>query len=422
TSSTTELWRYWYRRCTQSHETCRAFTPARLIEILAPEGGPQVNLQWRVVLQSDIGHVPYVTLSHCWGSSRHISLTEKTYAKLQSRTWEFSNLPKTYQDSLVVAQALGFKYIWIDSLCIIQDNEEDWLSQSALMERVYQNSACNIAATWADDSQKGCFSKRDPAISSLATITTCKTADGRPIEFQLGDVELTEREFDEAPLNSRAWVLQERYLSRRQISFAKSQVYWECHELRALEQFPARLSGEMYIGGNPYTVLTKPTFHPEAVMDEGDIRQEWSDVVDTYSGMKLTKLSDRAIALSGVAGYARSLNNDEYLAGLLRKSLEQQLCWYAEWGYLLPPSGEYRAPSWSWLSIASKVSCDDFYNFQLTSQLTWGKSCAEVIHASVHSRHPSKLHSFVSGELVLRGILLSCSGSRSDDLSWQFRF
>ncbi|KAK4208373.1 heterokaryon incompatibility protein-domain-containing protein [Rhypophila decipiens] len=426
TSSTTELWRYWYRRCTQSHETCRAiqralpqFTPARLIEILAPEGGSQANLKWRVVQQSNIGHVPYVTLSHCWGTSRHISLTEKMYDRLQSRTWDFSNLPKTYQDSLVVAQALGFKYIWIDSLCIIQDNEEDWLSQSALMERVYQNSACNIAATWADDSQKGCFNKRDPAISSLATVTARETADGRPIEFQLGDMKVTEREIDEAPLNSRGWVLQERYLSRRQISFGRTQVYWECHELMASEQFPARLPANMYPDHDPHPDLTKPGFQAEVDMEEEDIRQGWSDLVDAYSGMKLTKLSDRAIALSGVAGYARSLNNDEYLAGLWRKSLEQQLCWYANWGYLLPSSGEYRAPSWSWLSVESKVSSDDFYN---KVQSRWKKSCVEVIHASIHSRHPSRLHSFVSGELVLRGILLSGSGSRSDDSSWQFRF
>lgn len=100
----------------------------------------------------------YVTLSHCWGSYMPLRLLKNNISSLKQGI-RFS---QTFQDAMVVAQRLGVRYIWIDSLCIIQDSEEIWLEQSALMGQIYSNSFCNIAAAHASDSRQGCFIDRNP--------------------------------------------------------------------------------------------------------------------------------------------------------------------------------------------------------------------------------------------------------------------
>ncbi len=131
-------------------------------------------------------------------------------------------LPKTYQDALRITSLLGFRYIWIDSLCIIQDDIEDWRTQSGKMNQIYRTASCNIAASWAADGGDGCFSTRDPTTSSQ-TITLTHPGSHEPEEYQMSvSREANYRaEITQAALNTRAWVVQERYLARKQLSFAR---------------------------------------------------------------------------------------------------------------------------------------------------------------------------------------------------------
>src|SRR5256885_7715423 len=89
---------------------------------------------------------PYATLSHCWGG------LDIFHLKKWNRDSLFENIPmdklcNTFNDAIKVTRALGLSYLWIDSLCIVQDDNDDWRRESALMSDVFTNSVVNIAAT-----------------------------------------------------------------------------------------------------------------------------------------------------------------------------------------------------------------------------------------------------------------------------------
>jgi hypothetical protein len=106
-----------------------------------------------------IGIHDYVTLSHCWGTVETLKLMKSNVQALSS-TIPLHSLCKTFQDAVLVTSLLGYKYLWIDSMCIIQDNEDDWRKESALMSEVYSNAVVNLAATDAKDGSVGLFHQR----------------------------------------------------------------------------------------------------------------------------------------------------------------------------------------------------------------------------------------------------------------------
>jgi hypothetical protein len=172
----------------------------------------------------------YVALSHCWGTLLK-EQTDKwcttTSNEKDRRTQGFliTELPQTFQDAISVTRELGQQYLWIDSLCIIQGKGGDWATEATKMEAVFKNAYCTIAATSAEDSTKGFLDRPEEKRlqyvmvpnSSLGKVYICTSIDD---DFD-GDV-------IKGVLNTRAWVLQERALSRRTIHFTKRQTYWEC--------------------------------------------------------------------------------------------------------------------------------------------------------------------------------------------------
>jgi hypothetical protein len=147
-----------------------------------------------------------------------------------------STLPKTFQDAIELSRQLGVRYLWIDSLCIIQegDKHEDWTRESSMMGSVYQNGYCNIAATAASDGTAGCFRPRDPLLAQPCIVEFEKGLKKFGLKKGVYDLipqRLWEEGLSEAPLLKRAWVVQERVLARRVLHFARNQLFWECKEL-----------------------------------------------------------------------------------------------------------------------------------------------------------------------------------------------
>ena len=137
---------------------------------------------------------------------------------------------------------LHLRYLWIDSLCILQDNEQDWNREWSRMQTVYTNSICNIAATGAVDSSDGCFFTRDP--STILPCTQVGAWDGLPLQrYLITDVFTWEANVSNAPLLKRAWIVQERILAPRILHFGTHQIFWECNELAACESLPNGLRG-----------------------------------------------------------------------------------------------------------------------------------------------------------------------------------
>ncbi|PQE28270.1 tol protein [Rutstroemia sp. NJR-2017a WRK4] len=178
----------------------------------------------------------YITLSHCWGnvdpSVKDKYCTYLCNVKDRFQGIDFDDLPKTFQNAVTVTQELGIRFLWIDSMCIIQphkgcskrgcDSSYDWSWEGKIMERYYGRSYCTIAATSTSDSTQGFLNPRPIRRhvtlnqSSESQLYICKN-----INNFRNDVE-------DGPLNQRGWVLQERALSCRTIHFTENQIYWEC--------------------------------------------------------------------------------------------------------------------------------------------------------------------------------------------------
>jgi hypothetical protein len=231
-----KLWNHWFQICSEFHENCRAlnnelppFLPERLVEILTEDNGH--FFIGRLVSRADIRNVQYLILSHCWSSSAHASL-KSSNKSARLKLGSYSELPKWFQVAFFVTFSQGFRFNGIDSLCIIQEDPVDWNSQASMMGTIYKNFCCNIAATWAANSNSGCFTKITPTVFAL------DLGLGKSTDCQVQRGTLYYDDLSHAPLNTRGWVVQERFLTRKQLSLAKTQVYWECRELVAPEQYP----------------------------------------------------------------------------------------------------------------------------------------------------------------------------------------
>jgi hypothetical protein len=200
--------------------------PTRLLYVGNPNSSDYKPDVLTLVSGRQIGAGKYIALSHCWGKLKpnEVPLYCTTRENIGDRQVGFSiaNLPLTFRDAVKLARCLEVQYLWIDSLCIIQGKDGDWEQESKRMEDVYTSAYCTVAATSAVDSNAG-FLERN--ISSEYVYV--QDDSGRPV-YVCTDMADFDKEVEEAPLNTRAWVMQERLLSRRTIHFGASQTYWEC--------------------------------------------------------------------------------------------------------------------------------------------------------------------------------------------------
>jgi hypothetical protein len=171
--------------------------------------------------------VKYTALSHRWGNDppkkedpRYCTTYDNLSARLNG--FSLSKLPETFQDAVRVTRELGIRYLWIDSLCIIQWNADDWKREAGRMEDVFASAYCTIAATSAVDSNAGFLARNRSTeyvrVQDAAGNKVC-------ICTHMDDFE---NDVEQAGLNKRAWVMQERVLSKRTIYFSANQTYWEC--------------------------------------------------------------------------------------------------------------------------------------------------------------------------------------------------
>lgn len=218
------LLKEWIRVCNLTHETCRrlntdkpgeklvAAMPTRLVDL----GNPL-----RLVESGGIKPSPYVALSHCWGKTETLCTTTKSITEFME-SMDLNSLPETFRNAIQVTRGIGIRYLWIDSLCIIQDDLDDWEYESAQMEQVFSLAYCTIGASSSRSSVQGFFPNRGPRscvqleIPGVGRLYVCHNIDNFNLDVDLGE------------LNSRGWVLQERALSRRTIFYTTTQVYWEC--------------------------------------------------------------------------------------------------------------------------------------------------------------------------------------------------
>lgn len=353
--------RGWLSECTKSHTKCRIQRidgnefrgPLRLLELKEDS----------IVLRENAEDVEYACLSHCWGENPvdTIKTTEQTLESFKEGITE-SNLPANFRDAIDVCRALDVKYLWIDSLCIIQDQKDnrDWNDEAAKMAEIYENAHVTIATTRSANAHGGCYSKRHPKhlaepVPGYEGVFASVEPPGMPVEFKRSDIPLN------LPLLERGWVYQEMRLSRRVLHFCDEQVVWICETSRRSESKCHDGTIDHYFKAEkaysyehmPYGI---PSSNPKLL---------WYRWVHEYSRLQLTcPNKDRMAALAGLAKRMQNFHNmGRYLSGIWETSLIFDLGWFTE---LRPNtnSEEISAndlvtaptyPSWSWASVKTPI-------------------------------------------------------------------
>ena len=351
--------------------------PRRVLDV-GNEGSTTIRL---VEARANAQHGHYATLSHCWGQGKVTKLTLATIDTFLLGV-KVSELPMLYQDVITACRQLEIQYLWIDSLCIIQDHEVDWTHEISLMGEMYSNAVCNIEAAYALDDSSRLFMPRNQTRIKPFPVTLEWHEDG-PLPFFLIDLSVQHQmEMSEAPLLKRAWVLQEQLLAKRSIIYGKSQVHWICHTLEASEMFPKAVpdlregSAKLHHSLAPLPIQCLKSmvaskdpiyFHHPLYNSSPNVSPmerfwlSWRSIVLDYTRRSLTFEKDRLAAIAGVASMIQSKTNMQYVAGMWnsRFFIEYELCWQVSKRADLPqpfrPSA-YRAPSWSWASVEGAIS------------------------------------------------------------------
>ena len=376
----------WYTTCVESHPKCqrsRVPLPARVLDLA------QLSSSGLIFLYLSAGEVePYATLSYCWGDGLPLKTTTTNLSQ-HCRGIQLQSLPRTLCDGVRVASFLGLQYLWIDALCILQDDVSDWAVQASLMTEIYEGSSLNISALSAKNCDSGFLMERAETLSRVGTYRYPANS------MDCGDVfvgrTLPSKNIDDELLCTRGWAFQERLVSIASLHYTSRGILWECVSEITSETGLAAV-------GSVQTGQWKDgwaDFKPKATTVVGDqviaslflphdnrawaLFHRWHTFVSTYSRRKLTRSQDR---LPAVAGIARSIATNcgwQYLAGLWRENILSDMFWSrAEKEESLLPSDHYRAPSWSWASIDGEIHYTGWYIQNTDPRLDLDISTCEV--------------------------------------------
>ncbi|PMD34225.1 HET-domain-containing protein [Hyaloscypha variabilis F] len=410
--------RKWLETCLEKHPECIGINaqkgslklPARLLQIGSPT--PEKICLWIVPAEEKSKPVQYMTLSHCWGTFPILTLTETTREQMLEGIL-ITALPKTFRDAVFIANQIGVKFLWIDSLCIMQDSLSDWEQEASLMADVYRGSLCNIAATGSSHANEGCLYERCAPVTPC--VITTSWDDMSTQEYVLYDELFWEKVFENDPLKQRAWVVQELLLAPRVLYLSKRQMIWECYETSLCEMYPD--GAPEFIGEVPKKLRLEDILAWKDIGGTIYPATAWSELVHNYTSCNLTKPGDKLIALSGVAKRLEEYTQDEYLAGLWRKHLPSQLLWEITLDQAGPlvPAKVYRAPSWSWASVDGRLSCP-----------SWRRQCTliKILEAYVDPAGRDRTGAVKGGLIRLTGPLRAIEFEESKPIGVirQFRF
>ena len=401
------------QQCFSEHRACAAqatnFVPTRLIYL--GTSNEEVRICEYFPGNSS---VLWVALSHCWGGGQPFKLQKGNIDALKQHL-SFSDLPATFQNGIQVTRELGLHYIWIDSLCIIQDDKADWDREAALMGMVYSQAFVVVSAASSQNPETPFLGRREE--DWLPKKFEFETEQGYNIPITVRQRHLLaaplEQGIYEPPFTSpwatlkrpgklfeRGWCFQESFLANRIVHFSPGAIIFECQTHRRSEdQLP------------PFPLLTPGTF---GEVDDGD---KWRMVVKVYTQRQLTFASDKLPAIAGAASRMPQSQRSAYLAGLWRESLLLDLMWQVMPGKthtaLTFPSSEQSAPSWSWASMDRGIVWNPLKSPQLL---------ATVLAAETIVSGANPYGQVTAGHISLQGRVKPCfvSTSRQKNEQWLY--
>ena len=346
--------------CVEYHEHDvfdNAYVPERLIDV-RPEM-PRLTLRQDHVPSHCSSGIKYTALSYCWGSGENqATTTAATLAGRQAGIIE-TELPLVVRDAIQVTRALGIPFLWIDALCILQDDPSDWNRQCTEMHNIYGSAQVTLCAANSRSCDEGILRQTGRTVRIPFQSNRIPDATGSFLILYKGLVSNFTpalvlgylcSDTDGSRWDSRGWVFQEKVLSTQRLMFGARDLHFlcrKCHQRRGQDAVPR--SHELQVGkasiqGNPKAIY-----------------EEWGDVLSAYSPYKtgsFTNPTDVLPALSGLAQLFHSRLNDDYYAGHWRRNLYQSLWWWQVgqhthdgpfWrdSFSKPQSEAFTVPSWS---------------------------------------------------------------------------
>ncbi|KAI9766855.1 MAG: hypothetical protein M1839_004760 [Geoglossum umbratile] len=378
-----------FRNCVRCHQACPSPVdtplPTRVLGLgLLEEGGCGNPIVKLYETHNEIAQ--YVCLSHCWGKAPVTHTTTTSTLRQYQDHIDWSALPRTFQHTISFTQKLRIRYLWIDSLCIIQDDKEDWRKESAMMCSVFRGSALTLCATASSDSRGGLFFKASPDERGYS-IWNRQAGEAewqiyvrRPIQhFSIFEGEKNSK--GASPLLKRAWVFQERLLAPRLVHFGPQELIWECADETSCE-----CSG---------IEVTQPKETYAWGLQKGSaehIRDMWHGLVASYTGLQLTFGHDRLPALAGLAKQFLDYKRGKYLAGLWEDTLVEDLLWHIDFPSARPE--EWQAPTC--IGISGHATGLDSFGELSSATITLAGLIARVGHHgdSFENSFESEIHQF----------------------------
>ena len=416
--------RKWIDNCLHNHESCpdlkKTRLPKRVVEILD-------DATLRLVTSED--EAAYATLSYCWGGPQSFA-TISSNVQENSAMFTRSSLPQTLQDAVQVTESLGLKYIWIDSLCIIQDSLTDKEEEIPKMSQYYSNSHVTICAAAAETCNDGFFKPRgeckqhpDSGIPRdlLKLPFLCPDGELDTIYFREENPYISALE----PINRRAWTLQELLLSPRVLIYG-GRLLWQCHTVQhsdgGVEDWSMDNLGKEHRRVSSVILRSKASPDEKQGPDQdtnadGVVKPSartpdelfgvWHHAIEEFSCRRLTFPEDKLPAVAGLAVSFQELLDDEYLAGLWRGNLARELLWSTWPNLQLLKPAKWRAPTWSWASVDNKVA------FNRTPS-TDARNLTRIVNCSVTPRSAASAFGEVAaGVLEIEAPVLSFENEES---------
>jgi hypothetical protein len=431
----------WIRKCVENHKHCNPTIdlalPTRVIDL------GLATLSHPFLLEGRHATGRYATLSYCWGSGDQEMLTEATFESFKERL-PMDKLSQTVLHAINICKRLKIPYLWVDALCIIQGDSDDWARESSNMCQIYSQSFLTIVAASSADSSNGIFTGQDYSLNTVKVELGKNTVYarlhpnddhlGRPLksnlEYQLSDRKNPKSWLlrkDILPLVERAWTVQERVMSQRALYYTSKEMWWECNsrcecECGWVDTLLVEDAGNLIEDHDgtedtgSYNWLRNPQI---GRMDMKDAYRQWERIVSLFSVGKLTDADDKLPALSGVAEQFETMllqrfaANDTYLAGLWRGDLPIGLCWYSPHHLPCLPmpsypsrSKKWRAPSWSWASVDGLV--------QFQQHANSFRPLCEIKRAEIELGTQDKRGRLVGGKIELEAHLVHTTLTRAE--------
>lgn len=343
--------------------------------------------------------VEYIALSYCWGKDGKLKTKKETKRAMEQGIMT-SRLPLAIFDAVMYTRALGLRYLWIDALCIIQDDEEDWRNESAIMNDIYANALLTLAAECSASVDQG-FVQCTDEHGKIATQPQNRFKsleigdDGRNVLVQSRALPQYGYIIGYSTWSQRGWALQEEALSTRLLSF-RFELQWTCQESRIRESDS--------FGSMLHLKFIRST-HLRTVSSPQDAFVEWQKLVLNYTERKLTDYRDKLPAISGVAKAIHQTTGSSYIAGIWADNFSADILWYSLDPKKTMNETSFIAPSFSWASVNSTTPNFDFdmgpeSRYHPVAMLTWSHTVPIG---------NSQFGQIESGFIILKAPLLSTS-------------